>query len=379
MKIAVISNGALSLINFRGHLMAEMIRRGHEVLAFAPDHDEISRTTLRAMGVRPVECEMARAGTNPLQEMASILELHRLLRRHQPDLCFSYFIKPVIYGTIAAWMAKVPRRYGLIEGLGFAFTVAPGQGRQRRLLQGIISTLARFAMVRLDRLMFLNPDDLQEFVTRKLITRDKAALVGAIGVDLNEWSIMPLPRGPVTFILVARLLRDKGVVDYIDAARILRTSHPDARFLLVGGLDDNPAAISHADVQSWVDEGLIEWPGHVSVEPWLARAHVFVLPSYREGVPRSTQEAMAMGRPVVTTDAPGCRETVIDGQNGFMVPPRDPQTLAAAMRRFLVNPDLIARMGTESRRLAEERFDVNVQNRKILDCMGVTANERRPE
>lgn len=379
MKIAVISNGALSLINFRGPLMAEMIRCGHEVLAFAPDHDEISRATLRAMGVRPVECAMARAGTNPLQEMASILELHRLLRRHQPDLCFSYFIKPVIYGTIAAWMAKIPRRYGLIEGLGFAFTTAPGQGRQRRLLQGIISTLARFAMVRLHRLMFLNPDDLQEFIARKLISQDKAALVGAIGVDLDEWRVMPMPGGPITFILVARLLRDKGVAEYIDAARILRASHPDARFLLVGGLDDNPAAIPRADVQSWVDEGLIEWPGHVAVEPWLARAHVFVLPSYREGVPRSTQEAMAMGRPVITTDVPGCRETVIEGKNGFMTPPRDPQALAAAMRCFLEDPGLIARMGAQSRRIAEERFNVNVQNRKLLDCMGVTANERRPE
>lgn len=376
MKIAVVSNGALSLLNFRGPLMAEMIRRGHEVLASAPDHDEGSRAALRAMGVEPVDCAMARSGTNPLQEFGSILELRRLLREHRPDLCFSYFIKPVIYGTIAAWMAGIKHRYALVAGLGFAFTDSPGQGVRKRILQTVIGILARFAGRRLERLMFQNPDDLQEFVTRGIVPQGRAVLIGATGIDLKDWAVVPLPGGPITFILVGRLLRDKGAPDYIEAARILRSSYPDARFLLVGGLDDNPAAIPAADVQAWVEEGLIEWPGHVSVKPWLAQAHVFVLPSYyREGVPRSTQEAMAMGRPVVTTDAPGCRETVIEGRNGFMVPPRDPKALAAAMRRFLDNPDLIQRMGGESRRLAEERFDVNVQNRKLLDCMRVPTSE----
>lgn len=371
MKIAVISNGAQSLLNFRGQLLAEMVRRGHSVLAFAPDHDAASRAALTGLGVEAVDYAVSRAGTNPLREICSIFELRGLLAQHRVDLCFSYFIKPVIYGTIAAWLAGVPRRYGLIEGLGFAFTDAPDQSRTRRFLQHAITVMARFAGRRVDQMIFLNPDDRQEFLNRGLISHNRTYLLGAIGLDLSDWSVTPLPKGPLTFLLVARLLRDKGIAEYAAAARLVRQDHPEIRFLLLGGLDDNPAAINRAEVEAWVAEGLIEWPGHVAVKPWLAQAHVFVLPSYREGVPRSTQEAMAMARPVITTDVPGCRETVIEGVNGFLVPPRDPQALAAAMRQFIRAPGLITHMGAESRRFAEARFDVHQQNRKLLSCMAL--------
>lgn len=369
MRIAVISNGVLSLLNFRGPLIAEMVRRGHEVLAFAPDHDDTSRAALAGMGVEAVDYAVSRAGANPLREIRSIFELRRLLRRHGVELCFAYFIKPVIYGTIAAWLARVPRRYGLIEGLGFAFTEGGTQSRVRRLLQGVITTLVRFSGHHIDRMIFLNPDDQQEFVSRDLIAQEKTSLLGAIGLDLADWPATPLPEGPVTFLLVARLLRDKGIADYVAAARLLRQDHPDVRFLLLGGLDDNPAAIPRTEIEAWVAEGLVEWPGHVAVRPWFAQAHVFVLPSYREGVPRSTQEAMAMGRAVITTDVPGCRETVENGVNGFLVPPRNPAALAAAMQQLLETPGFISQMGAESRKIAEARFDVHVQNRKLLAFM----------
>ena len=371
MKIAVISNGAQSLLNFRGPLLAELVRRGHQVLAFAPDHDDASREALGKLGCTAVDYRMSRAGANPLREFGVILELRRLLAQHRPDLCFSYFIKPVIYGTLAARLAGVPRRHAMIEGLGFAFTEGRGQNARRRLLQGVISALMRAAGKRVDRMVFLNPDDMGEFVDRKLIAQDKAALLGAIGVDLDEWPQQPFPPGPVTFLLAARLLQDKGIRDYVAAARLLRRQHPDTRFLLLGGLDDNPAAIPRQEVEGWVAEGLIEWPGHTAVKPWLAQSHVFVLPSYREGVPRSTQEAMAFGRPVITTDAPGCRETVDEGVNGYLVPPRDPAALAEAMRRFVDSPDLIPALGRESRRLAEARFDVHRQNARLLGLMGL--------
>lgn len=370
MKIAIISNGAESLLNFRGPLLAEMVRRGHQVLAFAPDHDDGSRTVLSNLGCTTVSYRMSRAGASPVREVGVILELRRLLSQYQPDLCFSYFIKPVIYGTLAAWLARVPRRYAMIEGLGFAFTVGPRQNLHRRLLKGVISSLIRVAGKRLDRLVFLNNDDLGEFVDRKLIDPDKAALLGAIGVDLDDWPQAPFPPGPVTFLLAARLLQDKGIREYVTAARMLRPQHPEARFLLLGGLDDNPAAIGRQEIEGWVKEGLIEWPGHVDVKPWLAQSHVYVLPSYyREGVPRSTQEAMAFGRPVVTTNAPGCRDTVDDGVNGYLVPACDPAALVEAMRLFLDTPHLITALGKESRRLAEERFDVHRQNARLLTLM----------
>ncbi|MCF8708910.1 glycosyltransferase family 4 protein [Rhizorhapis sp. SPR117] len=369
MKISVISNFASSLLNFRGPLLLEMVRRGHEVLAFAPDHDEATRAWLRANGIVPIDFNLARAGMNPIRDAASLLDLRRLLRRHKPDITLGYYIKPVIYGTIAAWLARVPRRFAMIEGLGFAFTQGQRPSRRRAALQRVVARLYRSALRLAERVIFLNPDDRREFVERRLVSPDRAVILGGIGLDLQEWAYEEPDAGAATFIMVGRLLRDKGVEEYVEAAKALRPHYPQARFLLVGGHDENPAAIPLAEVRLWVDAGVIEWPGHVPVRPWLAQASVFVLPSYREGVPRSTQEAMAIGLPVVTTDVPGCRETVVEGKNGFLVPVRNSARLAEAMRHFLDHPDSVVPMGLESRRLAEERFDVHVQNRKLLDFM----------
>lgn len=378
MKIAVISNQAQSMLNFRGPLLAELRRQGHEILAFAPDFDPETRSTLVALGAHPVDFSMSRSGVNPIREMAIIFELRDLLRKHRPDICFTFFLKPVIYGTIAAWSVGIKRRYGLIEGLGFAFTEAPGFDFRRWIVGRFLKVMAGLAMSRLSRVIFLNRDDRQEFLDHKFVTPSQTALLGAIGLDLAEWTVEPLSEGSVTFILVARLLRDKGIREYVHAARILGADHPQVRFLLVGALDENPTAISRAEVEAWVAEGLIEWPGHVPVKPLLAQASVFVLPSYREGIPRSTQEAMALGRPVITTDVPGCRETVIDGRNGLLVPARDPEALAQAMRHFIERPEDIASMGAESRKIAEEQFDVHVQNRKLIGFMELCSETPSP-
>lgn len=372
MKIAVLSNSAFSMLNFRGPLLAEMRNRGHEVIAMAPDFDASTRADIRAMGVETVDFAMSRSGTNPLKEIAVIADLRRLMRMHQPDVSFAYFLKPVMYGMIASRMAGVPGRFGLIAGLGYAFTDDGRPNLQRHIARFSGSLMMRLTTVCANRILFQNPNDLEESLSIGLVVPAKASLVGATGVDLDDWRPVPLPEGSITFILVARLLRDKGIGEFVEAARILRRDFPDAQFLVVGGIDDNPVGITREEMDAWVAEGLIEWPGHVKVKPWLARAHVFVLPSYyREGVPRSTQEAMALGRPVITTDAPGCRETVVEGHNGFMIPPRDPQALAMAMRHFIDNPGDIARMGAESRKLAEERFDVHLQNDKLLGYMGL--------
>jgi glycosyltransferase involved in cell wall biosynthesis len=371
MKIAVISNHAPALMNFRGPLLMEMVRQGHDVLAFAPNHDESSRSDLIAIGVTPLHWSMDRAGMNPLKDCLSLIKLWTQLRRHQPDIVFSSAIKPVIYGTIAAWAARTRRRFAMIEGLGFAFTAhEPGRGGGRKLTRWLATNLYRIALSLSQRTIFLNDDDRTEFIKSGLVRAERSVVLGGIGLDLEEWRPAPLPAGPVTFILVARLLWDKGVGEYIEAARRVRLDYPKARFLLLGALDENPSAISAATVQQWLDDGILDvWPGHVPVRPWLEQASVFVLPSYREGVPRSTQEAMAMGRPVITTDVPGCRDTVIDGVSGFKILQRDPASLAEAMRRFLDRPEITAPMGQESRRLAEKKFDVHIQNEKLLGFM----------
>jgi glycosyltransferase involved in cell wall biosynthesis len=259
----------------------------------------------------------------------------------------------------------------MMEGMGFVFTTGDNPGFARRLLQWATMWLFRLSLSFADRLILLNDDDYQTFVGRRLVAPAKATVLGGIGVDLAEWQYSEPVRAPITFAFVGRLLRDKGVEEFAAAARILRGKGYDARFVMLGGHDSNPTAIPLSTVEGWVAEGIVEWPGYVDVRPALQRASVFVLPSYREGVPRSTQEAMALGLPIVTTDVPGCRETVVEGKNGFLVPAQDAAALAKAMENFLLNPDRIVPMGRESRRIAEQQFDVHNQNRKLLKLIGL--------
>ncbi|ALO40406.1 glycosyl hydrolase [Alcaligenes faecalis] len=307
---------------------------------------------------------------NPLRDLWDTWTLSLLLRKLRPDVAFAFSTKPVIYGTLAAWLANVKRRVAMIEGVGFVFTdSAQPLGWRRRMLRFLVSLLYKSALQRADQVIFLNQDDRNEFVSRGLALKERTMVLGGIGVNLEAWRVAPSIRKPVTFLLAARLLREKGVLEYVEAAKQVLAVHPDVRFLLLGGLDSNPGALSQSDVQAWVNEGVLEWPGHVDIKPWMTQASVFVLPSWREGVPRSTQEAMAMGRPIITTDAPGCRETVIEGVNGYRVPVRDIQALKHAMLLFIENPGMIEPMGEASRRLAEERFDVNMVNARLSACV----------
>ncbi len=371
--LAIISIQAFSLVNFRGPLILALVAAGTRVYALAPDYSDELREQVKALGAEPVDYEFARTGMNPLRDSFDMIRLALVLRRLRADVTLSYFIKPVIFGTLAAWLARVPHRVAMIEGLGYVFT-DDGKvlSRQRRLLRAGVSWLYRLALVRAHMVIFLNKDDLAEFVHGGLVDLAKVSCLGGIGIDLNEWSATPPCTKPITFLLAARLLHEKGIVQYAEAARLVKAQFPAVRFVLLGGLDPNPGGLQHDDVQGWVNEGLLEWPGHVSVQPWLAQTSVYVLPSYyREGVPRSSQEAMAMARAVITTDAPGCRETVDEGVNGFLVPVRDVPALTEAMLRFVEDPTLIVTMGKESRRLAEKRFDVHAINARLLKILGV--------
>lgn len=368
-KIAIVGNQAFSLINFRGDLIRDLVGKGHQVYAFAPNMSAVSAEQLASLGAEPIEFKLKRTGLNPLSDLTSLIALWTILRRIGPDVSLGYAAKPAIYGTLAAWAARVPRRYAMVEGLGYVFIDRPAEGAGKRVLRRLVKELYRLALSRATRVFFLNDDDIADFTTMGLMAPDKVIKLGGIGVDLNHWRVAPSVSEPLTFTFVGRLLRDKGVREFVSAAREIKRAAPHTRFLLIGGIDTNPESVARHEVEAWVDEGLLEWPGHVPVEPWLIQTSVFVLPSYREGVPRSTQEAMAMGRAVITTDAPGCRETVIDGDNGFLVPPRHAEMLAAAMSRFIDNPHLVASMGHRSREIAEERFDVRKVNKVMIDAM----------
>jgi glycosyltransferase involved in cell wall biosynthesis len=372
-SIAIITTQAFSLLNFRGPLIRALTERGVSVYALAPDFTDELRYRMEELGAVPVDYSLSRAGMNPVCDIAAIFHLSQLLKRLSPDMTLTYFIKPVIYGSIAAWLAKVPQRISMIEGLGYVFLEdVESRKWNRRALRWAISHFYKFALRLNQKVFFLNQDDIDQFVRDGIVNEKKVVRIDGIGLDLAHYTSMPSVLRPVTFILISRMLREKGVYDFIEAARRVKGRYAKVRFLLLGGIDANPGSLTEAEVCAWVEEGLVEWPGQVKdVRPWFAQASVFVLPSYREGLPRCSQEAMAMGRPVITTNSVGCRETVRNDVNGFLVPVRDPEALAQAMMRFVESPDLIEKMGQEGRRIAEERFDVHAINRQIMEVMGL--------
>lgn len=373
MRIAILAGVARSLINFRGPLVKALCDAGLEVHAVAPGlHDDLeTRRQLEAWGVITHDVTMQRTGTNPLKDLGGLWSLYRLFREIQPDAVLGYTIKPVIYGTLAAWLAKVPKRYALITGLGYAFT---GDARGKRaLVQWLVRGLYRQALKRADLTFFQNPDDEALFRELGLLGQNLPSLVvNGSGIDTARFEQAPLREGAPSFLLIARLLGDKGVREYVTAAARVREHHPDAVFRMVGDIDSNPDSITRQELDEWVAAGHIEYLGKLDdVRPAIAESSVYVLPSYREGTPRTVLEAMAMGRAIITTDAPGCRETVKEGENGFLVPVKSVDALVTAVERFISEPELATRMGQRSREIAEEKYDVHKVNTVMLKEMDI--------
>ncbi len=371
-SIALVTSSAPSLANFRLPLVVALAGAGLRVWALAPDFDAETRRLLVEAGAEPVEIRLDRTGMHPLRDLADARRLTATLRRLRPDAVFSYFIKPIIYGSVAARRAGVPHRFALMAGMGYVFTHGEKPSLRRRLLRAMVTRLYRRAFRACERVFFHNRDDLDEMVAMKLLPREKAVVLAGTGVDLDRFCPPPPVEQPLRFLLAARLLREKGIEDYVAAARMLKARRPELEFHLAGGPDPSPGGLTEEWVEARVREGVILWHGHVDdIRPQIAASSVYVLPSHREGKPRSTQEAMAMARPIVTTDAPGCRDTVEEGVNGFMVPVGDSAALAKAMERFAEEPGLVATMGAESRRMAEELFDISKINGTILQEIGV--------
>ena len=367
-KVVLLAQTAFSAVNFRGPLIQELLSCGCSVEILAPDHTAETETALKKLGAHTTRLPLARTGLNPIEDLQTLVFLWRHFRTTQPDIVFSYAAKTNIWGMPAAALAGIPTRIAMVEGLGYAFTdgIDGQRSLNQRMLGALLAKLYRLAFQCAHKVIVLNSDDAGELQSLCGLKPRKTELLGGIGIPLADWPPHPPHLSPITFTLVARMLREKGVFEFIAAARRIKARHPGVRFYLLGGLDSNPGGISAAEIDAWVQEGVVEWPGQVNVQPWLAQSSVFVLPSYREGVPRSTQEAMAMARPVITTDVPGCRETVQDGVNGFMAPPRDVDALVDAMERFIQNPTLIGQMGKASRIIAEARFDMREVNRRLI-------------
>lgn len=355
-----------SLLVFRGPLMRAMLARGHRVLACASGASAPVRAKLAELGVRYIDVTLQRTGLNPMHDLGCLRNLIELLRAERPDMVLAYTIKPILYGGLAARLAGIPAFFAMIEGVGYAFA---GRGRAARLAGLVARPLYRMSLAGAKRVFFLNPDNLALFLRLGLLREQQAALIDGIGIDLEEFQPAPLPELP-SFLLIARLITSKGIAEYADAARMVKAKYPDARFRLVGWIDEHPEAVRATDLQAWIEQGTIDYLGRLDdVRPAIADCSVYVLPSHHEGLPRTVLEAMAMGRAIVTTDAPGCRETVVPGENGVLVPVGDVAALAAAMESFIQPRERIERAGSASRALAVRRFDVHAVNREILRIM----------
>lgn len=373
-KVCIVASYAPSLANFRGDLIRRMLGKGHSVTALAPDHDAAAR--VRELGCRFVPFPLERTGLDLSADRRSLQTLKEVFAGERPDVVLSYTLKPNIYASLAAAAVGVPGIYSLITGLGFAFS---GRTPKQRLLRTGISLLLRRSLRSNSAVMFQNHDD-QRLFRKKRITAptQRTVVVPGSGVNLEHFAVSEPVAAPCRFLLIARLVREKGVYEYVHAAREHRERHPEAEFHLLGRIDSNPGAITREELDRWVDEGLIRYHGYQSdVRPFLEQhCSVYVLPSmYREGVPRSILEALAVGRAVLTTDAPGCRETVREDVNGFLVAPGDAEALKERMEYCITHPEQVQRMGRESRRLAEERFNVHKVNATMLETMGLSEGE----
>lgn len=373
MKILLVASLADSLINFRGSLIDALQAKGVCVHVAAPDFDTAlpTRMALQKRGVNVHQIYMHRAGMNPLADIRTLWSLWRLMSQIKPKYLLVYTIKPVIYGCLAGWIAGVPRRFALITGLGYAFT---GQAYgMRAVVQWLARVLYKFALRHAHAVIFQNCDDQELFRRLRLVSESMpTVVVNGSGVDTNAFQCIPLPQGPCRFLMIARLLGDKGVREYAQAAKRVRVMHPEVTFGLVGWIDNNPDSIKQTELDEWVSDGSIHFYGRMDdVRPALAACTIYVLPSYREGMPRSVLEAMSTGRPIITTHAPGCRETVIHQENGLLVPVQSVDALVDAMMRLISDPAMINKMASRSRQLAELKYDVHQINMQMIAEMNL--------
>jgi glycosyltransferase involved in cell wall biosynthesis len=376
--IFIVGSYAPSLINFRMNLILALKQSGYSIIAIAPDGHPQVESQLSAHGVEFLLLPLARTGANPFHDWRAFRWLRRMVRLYRPAWVITYTAKPVIYGTWAASSCSGVKTLALITGLGYV--AMPPSSKKQRLIQWLMLQLYRQSLKKLTIAAFQNKEDLEFMALHELLHHSTTRIITAgSGVDLTLYRPAPAVTSPIRFLLIARLIKSKGLEQYFEAAEALKHEYKDAvSFQLIGMKDvDNPDAIDEARLLALHNTGVIEFLGQQSdVRPYLAECSVFVLPSfYREGTPRTILEALAMAKPVVTTDNVGCRETVSDGENGFLVPVKDAKALASALRKFVDSPSLINQMGQASLAMARERYDVNLVNGQLMNAMGISTSD----
>ena len=366
MKIAILYNTTEYLLRFRAELIQSLQACGCDVVVISPLDKSTPR--LKTLSVRYREWNLKGQSLNPFTDLAAIVDLSRILRDERPDIVLNFTIKPVIYGSIVAGWLGVPRVVSMITGMGSIFLPSSFKGR---LLLRAVHRLYRLATNFNDKVIFQNNEDLNYFVDKKFVHPDSTLRINGSGVNLNLFTPRQTETVRGSFLLISRMIKQKGIYEFVAAAREVRILFPHAKFTMVGPVDNNPEAISSEEIAGWERQGILEYAGvQTDVRPFLERAEVYVLPTYYlEGIPRSILEALAMAKPVITSDWRGCRETVVPAVNGYLVPPQDTAALVQAMTRYLDDPALSKLHGDASRRLAEDKFDVHDVNRQIISAL----------
>lgn len=366
MKILVISAKNKTVFNFRGDLIKDMIAHGNEVYVTGPNKDYLE--DVMALGVKKfIEIPFVKDNTSVKNDLNYLKQLKNAVREVQPDIVFSYNIKPVVYGSMAAKAGKVSHIYAMVTGLGRVYGKG---GLKNKVLRLITKMLYTKAFKACDKVIFQNSDDVNELVKAGYLSKDKTVVVNGSGVNMERFKKTEIPETPV-FLMVSRIIKEKGVLEFCEAARELKKFHPEARCILLGGFDSSIGALKQEDIQGYIDEGSIEHPGEVK-DPiaFYEKASVFVLPSYyREGLPRTILEALACGRPVITTDWTGCREAIEDGVNGFLVPIKSSKALAEKMSE-LCDRNKVMAMGDIAYNICKEKYEVSIINKQMRDVIG---------
>ena len=364
MKVGIVLNSTFNAVNFRSELIQKFIDKGHEVIIFAPNDGGVEKLKSK-LDIQYFEFGISRGGLNPIKEFKYIIKLAKELRKQNIEMSLAYTIKPVLYTALACLLNPSIKVFSFITGLGYVYT---GGSKKHIFLRRVTNLMYRLAFWRSSLSFFQNQDDVNYFVKRFLIGKNKVRITNGSGVNMKKFQYQGEEKIEKSFIFVGRLLFDKGVQEYLEACRNLKAKYSDAKFYIMGGLDNNPACISQETLDEFVNQNIVTHiPAGPTVRDELSTKEVFVLPSYREGTPRSTLEAMSMKMPIVTTKVPGCKETVLDGGNGYIVPHKSPKLLEEAIEKLILNRSLIEKMSQKSYELCSEKFEVSKVNDFIMD------------
>lgn len=377
MKIMVISSKTSTMFSYRKDMMCEFMRHGNQVVAVGDAPENEWTDTYNQIGAKYRQIYVRRNGLNPLDDIKTLKSLIKIIAEEKPDKIFAYHSKSIVYGSIAARINKIKEMYALISGLG---SIIRGTGFKNKIVKEVLKFEYKFAFKLCKKIITHNSDDRQLLLDEKYLKDpDKIKTVNGSGVNLDVFRYSATKKTN-TFLIISRIIGDKGIREYVKAAEIVKKTHPEAKFKVAGAYDTNPSAIKPEEMEQYIEKGIIEYVGELAdVRPELKGCMVYVLPSYHEGTPKTVLEAMATGRPVITTDVPGCRAAVQNGVNGYLVPAKDAQALAEKMIYALEHFDEIRELGDNGRMIAEDKYDAVKVNHSILDIMEIPYKSGTPK